>query len=76
MNKLPREKCVQIIRALVDGASMRAVSRIADVSFNAVNKLLIDAGKACAAYHDKHVRGVRAHRVQVDEIWVVRPFEI
>jgi len=69
MNKLPRDKRVQIIRALVDGASMRAVARIADVSFNAVNKFLIDAGKACVAYHDEHVHGVKSRRIQCDEIW-------
>jgi IS1 family transposase len=34
-----------------------------------VAKLLIDAGKACAAYHDANVRDVKASRVQVDEIW-------
>ena len=31
--------------------------------------LLVDAGNACAAYHDKRVRGVKAKRVQCDEIW-------
>ena len=31
--------------------------------------MLVDAGKACAAYHDKHVRNVEARRVQCDEIW-------
>jgi IS1 family transposase len=69
MNKLARATRIQIIKALVDGNSMRAVARIADVSFNAVNKLLIDAGKVCAAYHDQHVRGVKATRIQCDEIW-------
>lgn len=34
-----------------------------------VSKLLIDAGKACAAFHDDNVRGVRSKRVQCDEIW-------
>ena len=48
---------------------MRSISRIADVSINTVSKLLVDAGKVCAAYHDEHVRGVKAKRVQVDEIW-------
>ena len=42
---------------------------MADVSINTVTKLLVDAGKACAAYHDEHVRGVKAARVQCDEIW-------
>jgi hypothetical protein len=32
-------------------------------------KLLIDAGRACSAFHDEKVRGVKAKRVQVDEIW-------
>jgi hypothetical protein len=48
---------------------MRSVSRLADVSINTVTKLLVDAGTACAAFHDERVRGVRAKRVQVDEIW-------
>ncbi len=34
-----------------------------------MTKLLIDAGKACWAYHDEHVRGVKATRIQCDEIW-------
>jgi len=69
MNKLARDKRVQIIRALVDGASMRATSRIADVSYNAVNKLLIDAGKACSDYQDKAFRNLTCKRLQLDEIW-------
>ena len=43
---------------------MRSISRVADVSINTVTKLLIDAGKACAAFHDRtsdvrHARAVR-----------------
>ena len=48
---------------------MRSVSRITGVSINTVTKLLVDAGEACAEYHDKTVRGVRAERIQCDEIW-------
>jgi IS1 family transposase len=29
----------------------------------------VDAGAACAAFHDEKVRHVKARRVQVDEIW-------
>jgi IS1 family transposase len=29
----------------------------------------VKAGKVCAAFHDDQVRGVKAQRVQVDEIW-------
>ena len=69
MNKLPLAKRAQIIAMLCEGASMRSVLRLADVSINTVSKLLVDAGKACAAYHDNAVRDVEAKRVQCDEIW-------
>jgi len=39
------------------------------VSKNTVSKLLIDAGKACAAYHEANVRDLKTTRVEVDEIW-------
>ncbi len=69
MNKLPLAKRVQILTLLCEGSSMRSISRVVDVSINTVSKLLEDAGKACAAHHDAHVRGVAAQRVQCDEIW-------
>lgn len=48
---------------------MRSVSRLTDTSINTVAKLLVDAGKFCAAFHDDMVRGVSAKRIQCDEIW-------
>jgi IS1 family transposase len=69
MNRLPREARIQILSMLCEGSSMRSISRVADVSINTVSKLLIDAGEACVAFHDKKVRGVKARRVQCDEIW-------
>jgi IS1 family transposase len=69
MNRLPLQTRVQILSMLCEGSSMRSISRVADVSINTVSKLLVDAGKACAALHDEKVRGVKARRVQVDEIW-------
>ena len=69
MRKLDTKSRALIIRLLVEGNSIRATSRIADVSKNTVTKLLEDAGKACAAYHDENVKGVEAKHVQADEIW-------
>ncbi|HEX7424611.1 MAG TPA: IS1 family transposase [Terriglobales bacterium] len=69
MNRLPLETRAKIIGLLVEGNSLRSVSRLCDVSINTVTKLLVDAGKAAIAYHDEHVRGVRSQRVQCDEIW-------
>lgn len=69
VNRLPLETRVQILSLLVEGVSMRSVSRVADVSINTVTKLLIDAGLACVAFHDKTVRNVKSQRIQCDEIW-------
>lgn len=69
MNKLPLKTRAQILSMLCEGVSMRAISRMTGVSINTVSKLLVDAGEACAAYHDETVRGVVAQRVQCDEIW-------
>jgi IS1 family transposase len=69
MNKLPLATRAQILNALCEGVSMRAVSRLADVSINTVAKLLAEAGEACLAMHDELVTGVQSKRVQCDEIW-------
>src|SRR5882757_7660712 len=69
MNKLSVKTRVQILSMLCEGSSMRSISRVCDVSINTVSKLLIDAGKACAAFHDATVQGVKSQRIQVDEIW-------
>ena len=69
MNKLPLQTRKLIIRCLVEGQSVRATGRTADVSKNTVAKLMIDAGKACADYQDKALRDLPCKRIQVDEIW-------
>ena len=69
MNKLPLEKRVQIIHLLVEGNSLRATSRIADVSINTVTKLLVSVGIACEKFHNDTVVAVDSKRIQCDEIW-------
>jgi IS1 family transposase len=69
MNRLPRQKRVQVLSALVEGNSLRATARMTGVAFNTVLKLLEDVGDACYAYHDETVRGLTCVRVQCDEIW-------
>ena len=69
MNVLPRERRALILRCLVEGMSMRATARTAEVSKNTVAKLLVDAGRACAEYQDRTLRGLTCRRLQLDEIW-------
>ena len=60
MNKLPTHKRTQILSMLCEGSSMRAISRVVDVSFNTIDKLLRDSGAACVKFHDRSVRNVKS----------------
>jgi IS1 family transposase len=69
MNKLPIAKRAAILGMLAEGMSLRATSRLADVSINTVTKLQVEAGAACQAYQDEHLRDLTSRRIQCDEIW-------
>ncbi|MDZ4860758.1 MAG: IS1 family transposase [Candidatus Hydrogenedentes bacterium] len=69
MNRLSNQERAKIIGCLVEGNSMRSTSRMMDVSINTVTKLLVDAGTACAVYHDANIRNLASKRVECDEAW-------
>ncbi len=69
MNQLSTAKRVAVVGALVEGNSIRATARLTGVSKPTILKLLADLGTECAAFHNAHVRNLRAQRIQCDEIW-------
>lgn len=69
MNKLSSKERATILHMLCEGNSIRSIVRMTGASKNTISKLLIDAGKACAAYHEANVRDLKTTRVEVDEIW-------
>src|SRR5215470_2854768 len=69
MNQLSTDKRAAIVRALVEGNSVRATCRIVGVAKGTVLKLLPEIGVACRSFHDLTIRDVRAKRVQCDEVW-------
>lgn len=69
MNILPIPKQVQIVSALAEGCSIRATARMVGVEHKTVMRVLLRAGENCLRLLDSKIRGVRAKRVQVDEIW-------
>lgn len=69
MNVLPTHKQVAILKALIEGSSIRGTARMVGVSTTTVLKLLVDAGKLCSIYHDQVVRNLPCKRVEADEIW-------
>ena len=69
MNRLPLETRAKVVGMMVEGNSLRAISRMCDVSINTVSKLLVDLGNAAMNFHDERVRGLQVKRLQCDEIW-------
>ncbi len=69
MNKLTTEKRAAVVRALVEGNSIRATVRMTGVAKNTIAKLLIDLGRACAAYQNRTLRALTTTRIECDEIW-------
>ena len=69
MNKLSATARAQILGLMVEGMSMRAISRITGASKNTIVKLLEDAGEAFSEYQDRTMRNLTCKRLQVDEIW-------
>lgn len=69
MNRLAIKARAQILGLMVEGMSIRAISRVTGVSKNTIAKLLADVGTACSKYQDEHLRNLPCKRLQVDEIW-------
>lgn len=69
MNRLNNEKRTQVVRALVEGNSIRATVRMTGVAKNTITKLLVELGEACTEFQDGELQGLTTKRVQCDEIW-------
>lgn len=69
MNRLPIAKRAQILGLMVEGMSIRAISRVTGTSKNTIVKLLGDVGEACSKYQDETLRGLTCKRLELDEIW-------
>ena len=69
MNRLSRSERAQIIRALVEGNSIRSTSRMTGFAQNTIIKLLRDLGDVCAALQDQILRNLPSTRIECDEIW-------
>jgi IS1 family transposase len=69
VNKLSNDERKRVVAALVEGNSLRAVTRMSGVHRTTVMKLLCDLGRACSEYQYKVFRDLRCKRIQCDEIW-------
>jgi transposase-like protein/IS1 family transposase len=66
---LPEEKALLCLQLLVEGNSLRATERIANVSHQTVLDLLETVGKKCLALENELIQNIEVKRLEADEIW-------
>jgi len=66
---ISNEKAAQIVALLLEGMSIRAISRITETHQGTILSLLLTMGKKCRSLFDSKVRGIRPNFVQADELW-------
>jgi len=69
MNTLNQQRRTAVIAALVEGNSVRAMSRMTGVAKGTILKLLAELGQACEEYQRETLRNLNCKRIQCDEIW-------
>ena len=67
--KLSIPERAQILRLLVEGNSLRSITRITNCHLVTVLKVLEQVGKGCIEFHNETVHNLRSFRIQCDEIW-------
>src|SRR5215471_15349755 len=69
MNILKRDKQIQVISALVEGCSIRAVERLTGIHRDTIMRLGARVGSGCIAVHDAIMRDMQVARLEFDEVW-------
>ena len=69
MNRLPMDKQLTILNAMIEGNSIRSTERMTGIHRDTIMRLSAKTGEQCSQFLDVRVRGIRSERVQADEIW-------
>jgi IS1 family transposase len=69
MYTLTTDKKLAVLSALVEGNSIRSISRMTGVDRNTITSLLLKTGDTCNALMDGAMRNLHCGFVQADEIW-------
>ena len=69
MNIISREKQIEIIAALCEGVSIRAVERLTNTHRDTIMRLGTRVGKGASMVHDRLMKGLNVARIELDETW-------
>ncbi|HXQ26871.1 MAG TPA: IS1 family transposase [Candidatus Acidoferrales bacterium] len=68
-NILSIDKQIQIIGALAEGSSIRAIQRMTGVHRDTIMRLAVRVGQGCQTLLDHKMRDLSCEHLQFDEIW-------
>jgi hypothetical protein len=69
MNVLSHEQQIQVLHMLVEGSSLRSITRLTKVHRTTVMKLMVKAGNCVREFLNRRLRNLSLAHIQVDEIW-------
>ncbi len=69
MNRLKADRQETVIRALVEGASIRSVERMTRIHRDTIMRLMVNVGTTCGSILDELMRDLTCQRIELDEVW-------
>jgi IS1 family transposase len=69
MNTLSLARRAAVVRALVEGTSVRGTARLVGCDKDTVLRILVEVGEFCSVYQDHKLRNLPCKRIEADEIW-------
>jgi hypothetical protein len=67
--RLNKQKRVMLLSAMVEGIAINSVCRMFNVRKHSFLRFMLETAEACEAWHDKHFRGLKLNRLEIDEQW-------
>jgi IS1 family transposase len=68
-NVLKHDRKLMIVRLLVEGNSLRGITRAVGAHRSAVSRVLTEVGDSCRQFLDEQMRNLKLRHIQVDEAW-------
>jgi transposase-like protein/IS1 family transposase len=63
------DRAEKIIALLIEGMSIRAISRVTETDQNTIMSLLLTVGEKCRQVFNAKVQGIKARYLELDELW-------
>lgn len=69
MNVLSRQEQLLILNLIVEGNSLRSITRLTGIHRTTIMKLILRVGNRCRAMMDRWMQNLTLRHVEIDEIW-------